>query len=62
MTEAGRARLDELRCLDPDPNKPWGGRSPRVLTRSYKMFKLGLRGPALNASDASEKVPEDPYA
>jgi len=41
MTPEGRARLDELRQEQGlDPMLPWGGRSPRVLTRSYQEFTL----------------------
>ncbi len=40
MTDAGRARLDALRVQALDPRLPWGGRSPRVLTRAYKKFTL----------------------
>ncbi len=41
MTEAGRAALDKLRVGQGlDPNIPWGGRSPRVLTEAYKRFRF----------------------
>ncbi len=41
LTPAGRARLDELRVSQGlDPSLPWGGRSPRVLTRAYERFTL----------------------
>ncbi len=37
MTDAGRRKLDEMRQAKPDPRQlklPWGGRSPRALTRA----------------------------
>ena len=41
MTREGRAVLDELRVRGGlDPRLPWGGRSPRVLTRAYAQFIL----------------------
>jgi len=40
MTDAGRAALDKLRQEAPDESLPWGGRSPRVLTKAYKRFTL----------------------
>ena len=40
MTPEGRARLDELRQEAPDNSLPWGGRSPRVLTKAYERFTL----------------------
>ena len=36
ITEAGRLELDRLRSLEGlDPSKPWGGRSPRALTKAH---------------------------
>jgi hypothetical protein len=40
MTPEGRARLDELRQEASDNSLPWGGRSPRVLTKAYERFTL----------------------
>ncbi len=40
VTAEGRRRLDALRLLDPSSEEPWGGRSPRVLTRGYELFSL----------------------
>ncbi len=41
LTPEGRAALDELRIKQGlDPELPWGGRSPRELTRAAKLFKL----------------------
>ncbi len=43
MTDAGREELDRLRVEDPRSDQlelPWGGRSPRVLTRAYERFTL----------------------
>jgi len=49
MTQAGREWLDRERVADPDPAQielPWGGRSPRVLTKAYQRFTLTARGDA----------------
>jgi len=43
MTPAGRRILDELRQEVRVEYLPWGGRSPRVLTRAYKRFTLSQR-------------------
>ena len=41
MTDAGRAKLDKLRVrAGPQLDLPWGGRSPRVLTKAYERFTL----------------------
>jgi len=41
LTRAGVVLLDELRMKQGlDPKKPWGGRSPRVLTKAYIKFTL----------------------
>ncbi len=41
LTPTGRAVLDGLRVSQGlDPELPWGGRSPRVLTRAYERFTL----------------------
>jgi len=40
MTRAGRAALDDLRKEALDPSLPWGGRSPRALTRAHQRFTL----------------------
>jgi len=41
LTRAGVVKLDELRVKQGlDPKMPWGGRSPRVLTKAYKRFSL----------------------
>ncbi len=47
MTEEGRLFLDKCR-LDSglDPTLPWGGRSPRVLTRAHERFRLKPSGDA----------------
>ncbi len=61
MTLAGRIALDELRRLQGlDDKLPWGGRSPRALTRAYEAFRLEPRG-----DDAEpifdEEVTEEQY-
>jgi len=41
MTPEGRAALDELRQeAGLDESLPWGGRSPRALTRAHKIYIL----------------------
>ncbi len=41
ITRAGTAALDELRQeAGLDESLPWGGRSPRVLTKAYQRFTL----------------------
>jgi len=53
MTDAGRAALDKHRIEQGlDPKLPWGGRSPRVLTRAYERFTLEPLGDdAIDFSD-----------
>ena len=42
MTREGIAALDALRQEQGlDEKLPWGGRSPRVLTRAWNLFTLG---------------------
>jgi hypothetical protein len=41
LTPEGRTVLDKLRVSQGlDPELPWGGRSPRVLTRAHDLFSL----------------------
>ncbi len=41
MTREGRAILDAMRLESGlDPELPWGGRSPRALTKAYEKFTL----------------------
>ncbi len=43
ITPAGRRILDFLRRVDPTPEQlelPWGGRSPRELTRAAQAFNF----------------------
>ncbi len=42
MTREGRRKLDEMRVKDPQLELPWGGRSPRGLTRAAGLFRLSL--------------------
>jgi len=58
MTEFGRQLLDELRQKDPSlKGLPWGGRCPRVLTRSYKLFKLRNETTTIDEErDVSEEI------
>jgi len=52
MSPRGRAVLDELRVKQGlDSKLPWGGRSPRVLTRAYKRFILEPRGDDANLGE-----------
>jgi len=51
MTSEGRRALDELRQADEDPRQlslPWGGRSPRCLTKAYARFSLPARAATLD--------------
>ncbi len=49
MTAAGRKALDELRQSEGlDASLPWGGRSPRCLTRAYERFSLEPLGDDAN--------------
>ena len=51
MTRAGVAALDKARVKQGlDPTQPWGGRSPRVLTRAYIRFTLGRQTTTLDES------------
>ncbi len=40
MTAAGRLFLDACRIGQLDLSLPWGGRSPRVLTKAYEEYTL----------------------
>ena len=52
MTDEGRRQLDELRVKQGlDPKLPWGGRSPRVLTRAWNQFNLGRETTTLQEAD-----------
>jgi len=61
MTDAGRAWLDAKRVADStDPrqlelNLPWGGRSPRVLTRAYERFTLRREALPLDEDAATDE-------
>ena len=66
MTREGRAVFDELRIRQGlDPRLPWGGRSPRSLTKAYARFSL--RHEALPLDEVCEDslmekiAPEVPY-
>jgi len=63
MTRTGRAVLDELRVSQGlDPDLPWGGRSPRVLTAAYKRFNLESQGDDANEfADADEALIDEQY-
>ncbi len=55
MTDEGRRKLDELRIQQGlDPGEPWGGRSPRVLTRAHQEIRLSLRDDDVNAFSPEE--------
>jgi len=59
ITPRGREKLDELRVRQGlDADLPWGGRSPRVLTRGHLMFILVQRAPSLNRFWARETLKE----
>jgi len=51
LTAAGRRWLDDQRVADPDPRQlelPWGGRSPRALTKAAQAFRLSLEAATLD--------------
>ena len=48
MTAAGRKVLDDQRQLNPQHHLPWGGRSPRELTRAHAMFSLAPKATTLD--------------
>ena len=59
MTPTGRAVLDELRKRQGlDPELPWGGRSPRVLTQAYQRFTLPLEAATLKPIFDEEVIDE----
>ena len=62
MTEAGRRKLDELRKDQIDPQQqlllPWGGRSPRALTRAAKLFNLESQDDDANATAEDLRIEE----
>jgi len=59
LTRAGQRKLDELRVEDTDPKKPWGGRSPRVLTRAHERFILRHEAAPLDEGFGDEKLIEE---
>ncbi len=71
MTAAGRLALDgyrqlELELIDEvDRRVPWGGRSPRVLTKAHQTFRLQPRGedadPGPDDSFIDEQSRRDQY-
>ena len=53
MTRAGRSLLDAMRVEDPRQLElPWGGRSPRDLTRAARMFRFSNEATPLDEVDA----------
>jgi len=53
--------LDRLRVDQGlDPRLPWGGRSPRVLTKAYEQFRLSLRDDDVN-TDFDDALLEEQY-
>ena len=60
MTPRGRTVLDELRVSQGlDPKLPWGGRSPRVLTRGYEFVRFESRDD--DVTDFDESLIEEQY-
>jgi len=56
MTPQGRAKLDELKVSQGlDPQLPWGGRSPRVLTEAYQKYTLRHEAAPLDEDAAVEE-------
>ena len=61
VTRAGARVLDELRVEQGlDPKLPWGGRSPRVLTRAYKRFNFSQETAPVD-DDFDEDYVEEQY-
>ncbi len=59
MTREGRAVLDRLRVEQGlDPSLPWGGRSPRCLTRAYERFTFKARDDDVNGFFDEEVINE----
>ncbi len=57
MTGAGRKKLDKLRQELGQlelPLEPWGGRSPRCLTRAYEKFTLEAQDDDVTAFSLEE--------
>ena len=53
MTRRGMELLDRLRQQDAvagmvDPRLPWGGRSPRVLTRAWQKYNFSTAAATLD--------------
>jgi len=73
LTLAGRIALDELRRLQGlDESLPWGGRSPRALTRAHERFRLRLSRDDADLDSDDRRIdeqylrfakgePEDPF-
>jgi len=61
MRDAGRAALDQLRISQGlDPDLPWGGRSPRVLTEAWNRFRFVRETATLDEWPPEPEV-EDQY-
>ena len=65
ITRAGLIKLDWLRINQmaaEQSREPWGGRSPRALTKGFSLRTLRHEDVEMNAiSSTHRKVPEDPY-
>ena len=48
MTKAGRRILEEMRVHGSQLELPWGGRSPRTLTRAFELFSLSQERTTVN--------------
>ena len=59
MTRAGREELDRYRQLDLDDKQPWGGRSPRALTKAFRRFSL--RQEALPLDELGDEELDEQY-
>ncbi len=65
ITPCGRSVLDRLRVEQGlDPELPWGGRTPRVLTQAHIRFNLVPEGASLNEDSmwlTNEKTDEQAW-
>ena len=59
ITHHGLRRLDSLRRSQGlDPDLPWGGRSPRLLTRAWEFFRFVRETATLDEWPTEEAIEE----
>jgi len=61
ISRKGMIELARLREKDLDPSLPWGGRSPRTLTRAWEKFTFRPATTELNPDAWDEEVIEEQY-